>query len=68
MIELRDTVAIEAGPHEVWGWLESLPEHYRQWHPDHVSAWAMGGRVAGIARHRAEEGQNLRALLARRDR
>lgn len=153
MIELRDTVAIDVGPHEVWGWLESLPDHYRQWHPDHLSAaWvrgrgfapgavmeaeevlhgkrhrlrltcvevepgrriryrllpgvggelsvaaadggstftavvaigtrvpvvgtavdallhrALGGRIAAIARHQAEEGQNLRALLERRGR
>ena len=52
MIELRDTVAIEAGPREVWGWLEALPDHYRQWHPDHLEA---------------EEGQNLRVLMKRRD-
>jgi hypothetical protein len=152
VIELRDTVAIEAGPREVWGWLEALPDHYRQWHPDHLSAaWVRGrglapgavmeaeevlhgrrhrlrltcvevepgrrvryrlfpglggefrvagadggstftavlaigprlplvgpivdavlrrvlaGRIAAIARHQAEEGQNLRALLQRRD-
>ncbi len=135
MIELRDTVAIEAGPREVWGWLEALPDHYRQWHPDHLSAaWVRGravapgtvmeavevlhgrrhrlrltyvevepgrrvryrlfpglggefcvagtdggstftavlrrvlaGRIAAIARHQAEEGLNLRALLQRRD-
>jgi uncharacterized protein YndB with AHSA1/START domain len=153
VIELRDTVAIEADPREVWEWLESMPDHYRQWHPDHRSAaWvrghglapgavmeveevlhgkrhrlrltcvevepgrriryrlspgvggelsvaasdggstftavvaigtrvpvvgpavdallhrALGGRFAAIARHQAEEGQNLRALLERGDR
>ena len=153
MIELRDPVAIEASPLEVWAWLESLPEHYRQWHPDHLSArWVkgrgfrpgavlaaeevlhgrrhrlrltcvgvepgrriryrmlpglggefvvaaadggstftavvaigtslplvgpvvdavlhrtLGGRIAAVARHQAEEGQNLKALLERRGR
>lgn len=43
MIELRDTVDIEAPPEVVWDWLEHLPEHYREWHPDHLGArWVRG--------------------------
>lgn len=49
MIELRDTIRIDAAPEQVWGWLESLADHYRQWHPDHLSArWLRGsGFVPG---------------------
>ena len=35
MIELRDTVAIDVAPEVVWSWLEHLPEHALEWHPDH---------------------------------
>ena len=43
MIELRDSVVVHASPERVWDWLETLPEHYRQWHPDHLSArWVTG--------------------------
>jgi uncharacterized protein YndB with AHSA1/START domain len=56
VIELRDTVAIEAGSPEVWEWLESLPDHYRQWHPDHLSAaWVRGRGLRPGAVMEAEE-------------
>ena len=43
MIELRDTVAIDATPEVVWSWLEHLPEHALEWHPDHLGArWLQG--------------------------
>jgi hypothetical protein len=43
MIELCDTVVVEAAPEVVWQWLESLPDHYRAWHPDHAAArWVEG--------------------------
>jgi hypothetical protein len=43
MIELCDTVVVEAAPEVVWQWLETLPEHYRAWHPDHADArWVEG--------------------------
>lgn len=38
MIELRDTVTIEAAPEVVWSWLGSMPEHILEWHPDHRAA------------------------------
>lgn len=49
MIELRDTVRIDAAPEAVWGWLESMPDHVLEWHPDHISArWVTGdGFVPG---------------------
>lgn len=47
MIELRDTVTIEAAPEVVWSWLESMPEHILEWHPDH--------RAARWVRHRGFE-------------
>lgn len=44
MIELRDTVGIDAPPEEVWAWLESMPDHVLEWHPDHLGArWVRGG-------------------------
>lgn len=43
MRELRDSVHIDAAPEQVWSWLTDLPEHYTEWHPDHVSAeWERG--------------------------
>lgn len=36
VIQLRDTVFIDAPPEKVWAWLCDLPGHYREWHPSHV--------------------------------
>lgn len=45
MIHLRDTVVIEASAEAVWAWLESMPDHILEWHPDHIAArWVEGGR------------------------
>ena len=35
MIELRDTVMIDVPPRAVWEWLETMPDHILEWHPDH---------------------------------
>jgi hypothetical protein len=44
MIVLQDTVTIHVPPARIWNWLESLPEHVHEWHPDHISArWLSGG-------------------------
>jgi hypothetical protein len=44
VIELRDTVVVDTSPEAVWRWLESMPEHYLDWHPDHLGArWVTGG-------------------------
>jgi uncharacterized protein YndB with AHSA1/START domain len=46
LIELRDTVTIAVAPHVLWRWLESMPEHYLEWHPDHLGArWVRGDSV-----------------------
>ena len=45
MIELRDSTFIEVPPEQVWAWLEEMPLHYRQWHPDHVACRYEDGRV-----------------------
>lgn len=46
MIELRDTVFVDAAPEAVWDWLAALPDHYLAWHPDHLSArWVRGSTV-----------------------
>jgi len=37
MVELQDSVFIEAPPERVWAWLSDLPVHYREWHPAHIS-------------------------------
>jgi hypothetical protein len=37
MVELEDSVQIRVAPERVWTWLNELPLHYRDWHPDHVS-------------------------------
>jgi uncharacterized protein YndB with AHSA1/START domain len=44
MIVLQDTVTIHAPAPVVWAWLERLPEHYREWHRDHISCrWVRAG-------------------------
>ena len=45
MIELRDAVVIDAAPDVVWSWLESLPDHYLEWHQDHLGARWVSGRA-----------------------
>jgi hypothetical protein len=38
VIELRDSIDIDVPPEVVWDWLEHLPDHYLEWHPDHLGA------------------------------
>ncbi len=45
MIELRDSTFIDARPKHVWTWIEEMPLHYREWHPDHVTCRYEGGQV-----------------------
>lgn len=50
MIELRDTVTINVPPSVLWDWLQSMPDHYREWHPHHLSArWVHGAALASGA-------------------
>ena len=45
MIELRNSTFVDAPPERVWTWLESMPLHYREWHPDHVACQYESGQV-----------------------
>jgi hypothetical protein len=56
VIEHRATVAIDVTPEVVWSWLESMPDHYLEWHPDHLRArWVSGGAFAPGAAMETEE-------------
>lgn len=56
MIELRETVTIDVPPEAVWAWLEAMPEHYLEWHEDHISCrWASGEGLTPGAVMEAEE-------------
>jgi len=48
MIELRDTVEIDVPPATVWRWLETMPERYREWHPDHIGARRVCGATLSV--------------------
>lgn len=67
MIELSDSVEINAPPEAVWAWLEAMPEHYLEWHPDHISCrWVSGNALTPGAVMEAEErlhGQHHRLRL-----
>jgi hypothetical protein len=44
MIILRDTQTIDVPPQFIWTWLETMPKHALEWHPDHISCrWLTGG-------------------------
>lgn len=45
MIELRDTVTINAPAPVVWAWLERLPEHCREWHRGHIRCRWLSGKA-----------------------
>lgn len=56
MIVVRDTVTINVPPVAVWDWLESMPEHYAAWHPDHISSrWVSGGAFVPHAEMEIQE-------------
>ena len=43
MQTLSDSIEIDVQPARLWEWLNGFTEHYREWHPDHVSAeWKRG--------------------------
>lgn len=51
MRSLCDSVHVEASPERVWSWLMELAAHYREWHPDHLTArWVQGepNRVGSV--------------------
>ena len=38
MLELSHSIKIDVAPEEVTDWFGELPENYRSWHPEHVTA------------------------------
>lgn len=41
---LQDSIEIRAMPEKIFDWLLHLEEHYREWHPDHITcSWVKGG-------------------------
>jgi hypothetical protein len=56
MIELCDTIDIDVPPEIIWAWFQHLPEHYKEWHPDHISCrWLHGEAFEPGARMEAVE-------------
>lgn len=47
-MKLRDSIRIRAAPGQVFGWLESLPDNYESWHPDHVSCRVLSGSMSRV--------------------
>lgn len=43
IMEISDTVEIDAAPEAVFDWLSHLDQHYRQWHPDHRDCYWLRG-------------------------
>ena len=48
MILLRDAIAIETSPEQVFDWLAHFCVHYRDWHPDHVSCRYVKGAALEV--------------------
>lgn len=71
MIELRDTIDISVPPASIWTWFQNLPEHYREWHPDHIGCqWLHGDSFVPGARMEAVEllhGRRHRLILTMTD-
>jgi hypothetical protein len=45
MIRLRDSVTIRTTPERLFNWLESMPQEYGSWHPDHVAYHVLSGSM-----------------------
>jgi hypothetical protein len=45
VIKLRDTITIQTTPERIFKWLESLPQEYCAWHPDHVACRVVRGSL-----------------------
>ena len=40
---ITDSVEIKTSPEKIFEWLTDLPNHYKEWHPDHVAcSWLKG--------------------------
>lgn len=45
MIKLRDNIRIQTTPEQLFQWLESMPQEYVSWHPDHVACRVIKGSM-----------------------
>lgn len=45
MIKLRDSIRIRTTPQKFFKWLESMPQEYGSWHPDHVACRVLKGSL-----------------------
>ncbi len=48
MIRLRDSITIRTTPEQLFNWLESMPQEYGSWHPDHVSYQVLSGSMQQV--------------------
>lgn len=48
MISLRDRIEIQTTPHQVFAWLERMPQEYKAWHPDHVDCRVIHGSMLEV--------------------
>ncbi|NIS83383.1 MAG: hypothetical protein GTO14_25025 [Anaerolineales bacterium] len=48
MISLRDSIEIRTSPNQVFTWLESMPQEYEDWHPDHVACRVIQGAMLEV--------------------
>jgi len=48
LITLRDSIRIRATPEQLFKWLESMPQEYVSWHPDHVACRALKGSMLQV--------------------
>lgn len=45
MINLQDSIRIQASQEHLFNWLTSLPQEYVSWHPDHVACRVIRGSL-----------------------
>jgi hypothetical protein len=48
LIKLQDRTRIRTTPEQIFGWLESLPQHYLSWHPDHIACRVLKGSMLQV--------------------
>ena len=48
MILLKNSIEIHTTASEVFTWLESMPQEYRSWHPDHVACNILHGSMLEV--------------------
>jgi hypothetical protein len=45
LIKLQDNIRIQTTPEQLFQWLESMPQEYVSWHPDHVACRVIQGSM-----------------------